>query len=114
MWYKNCNLETNESRCPVCGSETAEDVPVEIYWCRNCAIPIIHLTTAAEKDVCPICGRKTRYISTDLRPVFPEERLLLALLLGKEPTAYMNHSIWAVNSRYYDDEVFLYRTLATH
>ena len=103
MWCKNCNLETNELRCPVCGSETVEDVPVEVYWCKHCTIPIIHFATAAEKGVCPICGRETNYISADLRPVFPEERILLALLLEKNPTFLMKKSIWAGNSRYYID-----------
>ena len=103
MWCRKCNLETNDSHCPVCGEETAEDVPVEIYWCKECAIPLIHFTTAADKGMCPICGRKTKYLSSDLRPVFPEERLLLALLLKKAPNEYMNKSVWAVNSRYYID-----------
>ena len=103
MWCKTCNLETNESVCPVCGCETAEDVPVEVFWCASCAIPLICLSTAADKGVCPICGSKTHYISSDLRPVFPEERLLLALLLNQNPNAYMNCSVWAVNSRYYID-----------
>lgn len=31
MWCKNCSIETNEAICPVCGSETTEDLPVEIY-----------------------------------------------------------------------------------
>lgn len=101
MWCRNCNLETNEPYCPVCGLETVEDVPVEIYWCKDCAIPIIHFTTASDKGICPVCGKKTRYLTTDLRPVFPEERLLLAMLLDKAPDEYMNKSIWAVNSRYY-------------
>lgn len=103
MWCKSCNLETNEDRCPICGIETVEDVPVEIYWCDNCSVPLIHISTAAEKGVCPLCGNKTHYLSSDLRPVFPEERLLLAVLLEKEPTYYMESSIWAVNSRYYID-----------
>lgn len=103
MWCKTCNLETNESVCPVCGCETAEDVPVEVFWCASCAIPLICLSTAADKGVCPICGSKTHYISSDFRPVFPEERLLLALLLNQNPNAYMNCSVWAVNSRYYID-----------
>lgn len=103
MWCKNCNLETNETHCPVCGNETAEDIPVEIFWCKNCSIPIIHLATAADKGICPICGKKTSYLSSDLRPVFPEERLLLSVLLDKEPNTYMNLSVWAVNSRYYID-----------
>lgn len=103
MWCKNCNLETNESRCPVCESETSEDVPVEVFWCKSCAVPVIHFATAADKGICSICGSKTHYLSSDLRPVFPEERFLLALLLDKEPVYYMNSSVWAVNSRYYID-----------
>lgn len=103
MWCKSCNLETNETRCPVCGNETAEDIPVEIFWCKECAVPIIHLATALDKGICPICGKKTSYLSSDLRPVFPEERLLMSALLDKEAEAYMNHSVWAVNSRYYID-----------
>ena len=103
MWCKNCNLETNEDKCPVCGLKTVEDIPVEVYWCGNCKIPLIHLSSASDKGVCPICRERTRYLTTDLRPVFPEERLLLALLLDKEPNAYMDNSVWAVGSRYYID-----------
>ena len=103
MWCKNCNIETNEKTCPVCGSETVEDLPVEVYWCSECKIPIIHTINQADKGICPICGHKTKYMSADLRPVFPEERLLLELLLDKEPNAYLNKSVWAANSRYYVD-----------
>lgn len=103
MWCKKCNLETNEDICPVCGSETVDDLPVEIYWCSSCAVPIVHFSTAADKGTCPICGNKTHYLTSDLRPVFPEERLLLALLLGKKPDTFMEQSVWAANSRYYVD-----------
>ena len=103
MWCKQCNLETNEIRCPVCGAETIEDIPVEVYWCENCKVPLIHLSTAVEKGTCPICGGKTHYLSADLRPVFPEERLLLSCLLDKEPDSLMGNSVWAANSRYYID-----------
>ena len=103
MWCRYCNFETNEAYCPVCKRKTCEDIPVVIYWCKNCMLPIIHLSTAADKGVCPICGEETEYLSSDLRPVFPEERLLLAILLNKKPEEYMNHSIWAANSRYYID-----------
>ena len=89
MWCKNCNLETNEAICPVCGLETSEDLPVEIYWCNDCRIPVIHVSTAADKGICPVCHGKTRYLTADLRPVFPEERLLIALLLDKAPDALM-------------------------
>lgn len=103
MWCKNCNLETNEAICPVCGLETSEDLPVEIYWCNDCRIPVIHVSTAADKGICPVCHGKTRYLTADLRPVFPEERLLIALLLDKAPDAFMQKSVWATGSRYYID-----------
>ena len=101
MWCRNCNIETNEEVCPVCGEPTAEDIPVEIYWCESCNVPIIQFTNQVGKDVCPVCGRQTKYLSTDLRPVFPEERLLLELLLNKKPNLYINDSVWAANNRYY-------------
>lgn len=103
MWCKQCNLETNDKECPVCGTETVEDLPIEIFWCSDCNIPLIHTSTAADKGICPVCRNKTRHLTTDLRPVFPEERLLLALLFDKEPSVYMRQSVWAVNSRYYID-----------
>lgn len=103
MWCKNCNIETNDSICPVCGAETAEDLPVEVYWCDSCNIPLIHTANQIDKGICPICAHKTRYLTADLRPVFPEERLLLALLVGKEPGAFMKKSVWATDSRYYID-----------
>ena len=103
MWCKKCTLETNEAHCPVCGSKTVEDVPTKIYWCKDCKVPVIHFANDADKGICPICGYKTRYLSSDLRPVFPEERLLLSALLKKEPQAYMNRSIWAANSKYFID-----------
>ena len=35
--------------------------------------------------------------------MFPEERLLLEILLDREPNEYLEKSVWAVNSRYYID-----------
>ena len=26
MWCKNCNIETNEQTCPICGEATVEDI----------------------------------------------------------------------------------------
>lgn len=103
MWCRNCNIETNEKTCPVCGEATVEDIPVEIYWCKDCNIPIIQSINQADKGTCPICGRKINYLTTDLRPVFPEERLLLEILLEKEPGAFSKKSVWCINSRYYID-----------
>lgn len=103
VWCKNCNIETKEKYCPICGAETIEDLPVEIYWCRHCKIPIIQVMNQIDKGICPVCGKKTRYLSTDLRPVFPEERLLLEILLNKKPQEYLEKPVWAVNNRYYID-----------
>ena len=83
MWCRKCNIETNEKLCPVCGEETIEDLPIEVYWCGHCKTPVIQQTNQVDKGICPICGAQTRYLSTDLRPVFPEERLLLEILLDK-------------------------------
>lgn len=44
-----------------------------------------------------------KYIAKDLRPVFPEERLLMELMLGKEPGTYENSSVWATTGRYFID-----------
>lgn len=101
MWCNKCNVETNDSVCPLCGSKTVEDLPVEIFWCERCKTPIIQTSTQADRGTCPICKGKTKYMSADLRPVFPEERLLLELLLQKKPHEYIEESVWASNNRYY-------------
>lgn len=103
MWCRDCNLETKENICPVCGQPTENDVPIEVMWCSDCRIPIIRRVNDQGKNICPLCGGKTHHLSADLRPVFPEERLLLELLLGKEPNSFLQKSVWASNSRYYID-----------
>lgn len=59
MWCKQCNIETNADICPVCGGTTVEDLPVEVYWCDSCKIPIINTIIQADKGCCPVCGGKT-------------------------------------------------------
>ncbi len=44
-----------------------------------------------------------KHLAADVRPVFPEERLLLELLLDVEPCSFIEKSVWATNSRYYID-----------
>ena len=100
MWCKTCNRKTDNKICEICGATTVEDVPVEIYWCFHCNIPIIKTYDELQKDSCPLCKNKTKYLSTDLRPVFPEERLLLEILKNK-PLKYINDSVWCINNRYY-------------
>lgn len=102
MWCKNCNFETPNEECEICGAKTDAEIPVEVYWCEKCKTPIIKEANATDKHVCPICNGESRYLGSDLRPVFPEERLLMEILYNK-PLAYLNKSVWAVNNRYYID-----------
>lgn len=80
------------SRCPVCGGR-AEAVS-EIYWCESCRVPLY-------EETCSLCGRKGKRLTTDIRPVFPEERLIIEIVMGK-PFAYLKESIWnGTGNRYY-------------
>ena len=53
MWCKNCNIETNEEKCPICGEETVEDYPTEVYWCEKCKVPVMQAVNQADKGICP-------------------------------------------------------------
>lgn len=101
MWCKKCNIETNEEMCPICGTNTTEDIPTKVFWCENCKVPVIKEETQTDKEICPLCGKHMQYMSTDLRPVFPEERLMMEILIGKEPYEFIEKSVWASNNRYY-------------
>ena len=102
LWCKDCNRETNEEVCEFCGKKTEHDIPVIIYWCKHCKTPIINEVNRIDIDICPLCGGKTRYMASDLRPVFPEERLLLEIMVAK-PFTYIEKTVWASNNRYYID-----------
>jgi len=102
LWCKSCNRETSQEICELCGQTTEEDIPVMIYWCKNCKTPIIREANRIDIEVCPLCNGETSYMSSDLRPVFPEERLLLEALF-EEPLAYKEKSVWASNNRYFID-----------
>ena len=78
-------------------------MPVELYYCACCQVPVIEYATRQQETFCcPGCGGKLQKMAKDLRPVFPEERLLIELLTA-EPLAYLKKSIWASGSRYYID-----------
>lgn len=102
MWCKNCNRETNSEICELCGAATEQDTPILIYWCNDCKTPIIKSANRIDKNICPLCGQETSYLCADLRPVFPEERLLIEILTAK-PLEYINKTVWAADNRYYID-----------
>lgn len=103
MWCLNCHIETNEEICPICKSKTREDIPTDVSWCPECHIPVQQKVTQQDFRICPLCHSKMKHMATDLRPVFPEEQLLVLLLLGKSPHEWIERSVWASNSRYYVD-----------
>lgn len=99
MWCKDCNKETEFQVCPYCNKETQEDIPYDIYWCSHCQTPII-LPTNSSNLLCTICENTLTYMASDVRPVFPEERLLIEILIGA-PLEYLHNSVWACNNRYF-------------
>lgn len=90
---KNCNyLICETSVCPVCKGR-ADLLESKVFWCSHCNAPSYF-------SKCEQCGSECEYIGTDLRPVFPEERLLLEILLN-EPFCFANSSVWNVGSNHF-------------
>lgn len=90
---RNDNIKTKSSTCPVCGERT-ELEKSDIYWCDNCKVPLF-------QSECECCSGKGTRITTDIRPVFPEERLLLEILLDKIPGTYERDSVWNCSGNKY-------------
>lgn len=66
----------------------------KIYWCDSCQIPLYY-------QKCPICNRETNSFVSDLRPVFPEEAVLLEILLNRKGKL-RGQSLWnAKGNRYF-------------
>lgn len=94
-YCESCGIDTEQSLCPVCGKRT-KLVEKTLYWCEHCQIPTY-------EEICPLCGERGTRFTSDARPVFPEERLLIELVLGK-PFAYLGKSVWnGTGNRYYAD-----------
>ena len=85
------NNRCETSICPGCGGRA--DAISEIFWCPECQVPIY------EKN-CPVCGQEGKKLTSDVRPVFPEERLLLEIILEK-PFAFEKDSVWNGNGNNY-------------
>ncbi len=91
-YYCNkCKIDMDSSECSICNSRT--EIKSQLYWCNECNIPTY------EKE-CPVCNSKGKCIGTDLRPVFPEERLLLEVLIN-EPFKFKNSSVWNTSGNRY-------------
>lgn len=91
------NVPVYGERCSMPGCDARPIVSTTIYWCEECNVPSFDME-------CPSCHSKCKYIATDMRPVFPEEKLLLAILWKYDnPLELDNHSVWNSNSGYYID-----------
>ncbi len=88
-----CKVPMNGAKCinTKCGHPTENSST--IYWCDCCEVPIY------EKN-CPICGNQGSYIATDIRPVFPEENILISTLLSGNPFKYQKDSVWYGSNAY--------------
>ncbi len=87
-----CNITTDFSECPHCGQRTVLSSST-VYWCDSCNIPTYD-------EICPICGNSGHRIGSDARPVFPEERLLLEIILDC-PLKYKDSSVWNTSGNNY-------------
>ena len=91
------NVPVYGDKCPKEGCNARPIVSTTLYWCDHCNIPTF-------EKVCGCCKNEGRYIATDLRPVFPEEKLLVAILLDKDkPFALDNSSVWNCTNFYIVD-----------
>lgn len=86
------NIVTRSSQCPKCKERTWLEAS-EIFWCPVCYIPLF-------ESQCSVCGGDGMYLTTDIRPVFPEERLLVEIILGK-PFSYQKSSVWKTAGNIY-------------
>lgn len=92
-----CNVPMVGDTCIKESCKAKTVVSTTLYWCDNCKIPIYEKT-------CSCCGEAGKYIGRDIRPVFPEEKLLIALMLNKEnPLIYDNASVWYGGNSYIVD-----------
>ena len=92
-YCKTCKINTDKSTCELCRNRT--EISSQLYWCENCNVPIY-------TEKCPLCNYAGSYFTTDARPVFPEERLLIESVM-KEPMKYYGHSVWNSNGTYFVD-----------
>ncbi|MBD5135613.1 MAG: phosphoadenosine phosphosulfate reductase family protein [Lachnospiraceae bacterium] len=89
------NITFQASECPIC-HKRGELETSEIYWCDTCRVPLY-------EQKCSLCGSQAKRLAGDLRPVFPQERLLVEIILGK-PFEYQDSSVWnGMGNRYFAD-----------
>ena len=76
--------------------EQNEEIKTVAYWCNHCKVPVIR--PKSDKETCPICNRRMKFLSNTLRPVFPAEERLVELLTNKK---FNDEILWKGKSTYY-------------
>lgn len=76
-----------------------KSLSANIFYCNNCNVPLIQ-DFEQNGNFCPVCNSKIKHLASDLRPVFPEERLLVELIKNC-PFKFSHDSVWCANGRYY-------------
>lgn len=91
-----CKVPMNGEKCikPNCGCNTK--MSSTIYWCEDCNVPIF-------ENNCPICDKEGSYVATDVRPVFPEENMLISIIATNDPFKYQKNSVWFGSGAYIID-----------
>src|SRR5690554_1973397 len=58
-----------------------------LFWCKKCNAPTL-------AKICQVCNTQGKRVATDIRPIFPEEKILLETLL-QYPIGYLSKkSTW--------------------
>ena len=97
-----CDIDSSTGRMIPCSSPIEDSS--SIFWCKNCNVPsFFESCSKCGEKLDTLCGNKAKRISSDIRPVFPEEKLLLAIMLKKAPDFYQKSSVWCSPSTYIID-----------
>ena len=84
------------------GWDMFKEKKTRIYWCKSCKTPVIS-DSLNKRVTCKLCRGKAEYMCSDVRPVFPEERLFIEILLAN-PFEFEKSSVWASKAgRHYID-----------
>ena len=85
------NNRCETSICPSCGGR---QMPFQRFS------GVQNVRCQFMRRLVPVCGQEGKKLTSDVRPVFPEERLLLEIILEK-PFAFEKDSVWNGNGNNY-------------
>lgn len=94
-------IDIASSVCEICGNREHVETSSQLYWCDTCQIPLYEST-------CSLCHSSARRFARDCRIVYPEEKLLLEILLEREIGSLDRVSVWnGSGNKYYGNGVKL-------